>query len=87
MIQLQKLFCSSAALGNAAAHTSARSCLEDVIQRGDKCSVSLVVLVEEDAELEGRGCVSEILQGMAGHLASARGTVTPERLQICLDDA
>jgi hypothetical protein len=50
---------SSAALGNAAARASARICLEVVIWGGEGGSVSSVVLVvEEDAELEGRGCVS-----------------------------
>ena len=54
MIQLQFFVCSSAALGNAAARASACSCLEVVIQGGDKGSVSLVVSVEKDAELESR---------------------------------
>ena len=46
---------SSAALGNAAARASARIDLEVVIWGGEGGSVSYVVLVvEEDAELEGR---------------------------------
>ena len=55
MIQLQKMFWSSAALGNTAARASARSCLEDVIRGGEGGSVSSVLLVVvEDAESESR---------------------------------
>ena len=54
-----KIVLMSAALSNTAARASARSCLEDVIRGGEGGSISYVVLVvEEDAELEGRGCVS-----------------------------
>ena len=65
-------------MGNAAARASARIDLEVVIWGGEGGSVSYVVLVvEEDAELEGRvlkvrRCVLEILEGMTGHLGSGR---------------
>ena len=63
-------------------HPLDHRCDEVVIWGGEGGSVSYVVLVvEEDTELEGRGCVSGVLQEIAGHLASAHGTVTPERLQ------